>query len=1090
MDAELSREGRMFVMMEHLGNVNNPVTDDQDPRVIDETRTRFMRQWRQIGQVKKYVRRRIKGMDEVLRKLSGVAPWRTDVAPNGANGQSTFMLKTFDHRYGRGHTDWINGLHFCKDGQHVVSASSDRTVRIWDPTTGEQVTTLRGFPGWVNSTTVSEDQEWLIATSDHIVSVWNFREVLERAAQKKSIDHDLAIKREEIARLREEEKKRVSIEMAKEREEARSKNKNKKKNNDEMKVEGDDQKMNTRSSDQRQRDRNEAATRSPYVLEINQLKQEMEQAQKQTRKDAGAAYELHGHCDLVYCAEFNPNRHRIVSASHDMSLRVWQIIPTAPDTMLLPPTTNRLLVHSIRLSWRAPSENGYPITNYLLQIKREDEESWVHERRLNNCMSEHQFYRDTHREFTVKSLRSGSFYQFRLAAINRVGVCAFSPPTPAVRTEPDVPEEIVYKPDVVTPYPRAVILQWVEPNSWGISNRTFELDYRGGGHRLFGDSPVTIVTRDEAYRESESVKRQMKKAALEKAKQYQNRKKKQHAQVEKKKRASMSKEKRKKYLIKEDEKYAQRALKMAESRGKEIDQRYFGLMSAVVRGLIPGNSYQFRVRATNSKGHGKFSPVSISTQTVSLPPKKMKAIYSSHVAPFGCRVSWQKPDARGMPVVEYCIFWCLIRDRSKLRAWKKQRSKDDQHKSRRNALTIDHVDDSMLDAAHVEHVTIIKLRSKAIDLMPFVPDGSILVAHADMEDPKYVNVSGLEPGCDYVFCAACRNRHGYSQLSPISDLVATLPTAPDAPNTPGMSHPSSTGLTLHFIMPHANGDPVSSFYLIIREGDRTNGKCGHPLEFLLSDARPARSDDPALMKSQVLYRDTNDRSHCMIRMGGLSGDQQYGAQISAANTVGLSPYSEMSDTYKTLPATPPKPPRFEPIVDNVTPSSVTFSWTNSDGDGGSPVCGFVIAAAVKTVTKSLGAGSKKRRAQQRSGSTSSATTMNDVLDKDVIVAPDIITNSSIDRRALDTVVTPKGFTVVGLTKVGTTKFTLRPVMIGSYYRLRVAAYSRAGPGHYSPSSHPPIQIPNRNQYIAMMAEKKRKEDHEAMMKSLEDVEDS
>ena len=40
-------------------------------------------------------------------------------------------------------------------------------------------------------------------------------------------------------------------------------------------------------------------------------------------------------------------------------------------------------------------------------------------------------------------------------------------------------------------------------------------------------------------------------------------------------------------------------------------------------------------------------------------------------------------------------------------------------------------------------------------------------------DPKYVNLSGLEPGCDYVFCAASKNRHGFSTLSPLSPLITT-----------------------------------------------------------------------------------------------------------------------------------------------------------------------------------------------------------------------------------------------------------------------------------------------------------------------------
>ena len=156
------------------------------------------------------------------------------------------------------------------------------------------------------------------------------------------------------------------------------------------------------------------------------------------------------------------------------------------------------------------------------------------------------------------------------------------------------------------------------------------------------------------------------------------------------------------------------------------------------------------------------------------------------------------------------------------------------------------------------------------------------------------------------------------------------------------------------------------FFCFFFQGDRENGKCGHPLEFLLSDARPIKSDDPSFMKTQVLYRDINDRSHCMIRMGGLAGDQQYGASIASSNEIGLSAYSAMSNTTKTLESTPPLPPKFEPNLEDVTPSSITFTWTNSNGDGGSPVCGFVVIGAVKTITK---LGTKKSRAAAQSNKT-------------------------------------------------------------------------------------------------------------------------
>ena len=260
MDTQLSQEGRLYVMMEHLGTNNNPITEDQDARVVEATRKRYMRQWRQIGQVKKHLKTKIKKMDAVLRKLSGVAPWRTDVNPNGANGQSTFLMSTFDHQFGKGHSDWINGIHFCNNGQHVVTASSDKTVRVWNPTTGDQIAILKGFPGWVNSIEVSGDQEWLVATSDHIISVWNFREVIERSEQKKREAVVRVEQMNEIESLKMKEKERREMEIQKERAESK---KNKKKHN-----------SNKDHYDMGKK-RAQATKSSPYVIKIKQMEKSM-----------------------------------------------------------------------------------------------------------------------------------------------------------------------------------------------------------------------------------------------------------------------------------------------------------------------------------------------------------------------------------------------------------------------------------------------------------------------------------------------------------------------------------------------------------------------------------------------------------------------------------------------------------------------------------------------------------------------------------------------------------------------------------------------------------------------------------------------
>ena len=41
-----------------------------------------------------------------------------------------------------GHSGYVFSVAYSPDGKHVVSASRDKTVKIWDSSTGEEVSVL------------------------------------------------------------------------------------------------------------------------------------------------------------------------------------------------------------------------------------------------------------------------------------------------------------------------------------------------------------------------------------------------------------------------------------------------------------------------------------------------------------------------------------------------------------------------------------------------------------------------------------------------------------------------------------------------------------------------------------------------------------------------------------------------------------------------------------------------------------------------------------------------------------------------------------------------------------------------------------
>jgi WD40 repeat protein len=75
------------------------------------------------------------------------------------------LNSTFHKRTLKGHTEWINTMVINEKSNELISASDDKTIKIWDKKTGLCKRTLTGHTDWVYSLVINNETGELISGS-------------------------------------------------------------------------------------------------------------------------------------------------------------------------------------------------------------------------------------------------------------------------------------------------------------------------------------------------------------------------------------------------------------------------------------------------------------------------------------------------------------------------------------------------------------------------------------------------------------------------------------------------------------------------------------------------------------------------------------------------------------------------------------------------------------------------------------------------------------------------------------------------------------------------------------------------------------
>jgi hypothetical protein len=103
----------------------------------------------------------------------GRLPWTTPFSAELEGKLAGAALSTQLHRQPK-HSKSVQSAAFSGDGKRVVTASDDKTVRVWDAESGKQIAVLRGHDYLLSSAAFSGDGTWVVtASNDNTARIWD-----------------------------------------------------------------------------------------------------------------------------------------------------------------------------------------------------------------------------------------------------------------------------------------------------------------------------------------------------------------------------------------------------------------------------------------------------------------------------------------------------------------------------------------------------------------------------------------------------------------------------------------------------------------------------------------------------------------------------------------------------------------------------------------------------------------------------------------------------------------------------------------------------------------------------------------------------